>query len=131
MTNQLFGPFAGGDSVSSYKPVPHYISSRKVSLFLENKEYSRFDFSVPDRVVIKVAVGASCDAKEKGVRGRLTDGHSFKDLVCEYTAYSGRMKPLPDWALDGVILGIQGGESVVETVVNRTLSAKVPVAALW
>jgi alpha-glucosidase len=127
MTNQLFGPFAGGDSVSSYKPIPHYISSRKVSLFLENKEYSRFDFSKPDRVVIKVAIGAS----REGVRGRITDGHSYKDLVREYTAFSGRMKPLPDWALDGVILGIQGGEGVVESVVKRTLSAKVPVTALW
>ena len=109
--------------MSSYKPVPHFISSQMMSLFLETQSYSRFDFSKEDCTVVKIA--SSCAS------GRLLAGACFKDLVKGYTAYCGRMKPLPDWALDGVIAGIQGGEEAVQDIVDATLDAGVPLAAVW
>ena len=55
LANSLFSKDAGGDDVSSYKPVPHFITSHLRALFLENKDYSLFDFKSVDIFRIKVA----------------------------------------------------------------------------
>lgn len=123
MTNQLFGTFAGGDDVSSYKPVPYYMSSKSYSLFLEDRCYSKFDFTKPDCVRIKIA--------SPRFSARIISGDHPKELLQEYTQYCGRMAPLPEWASEGVILGIQGGEQKVEEIVERTLSSGVPVSGIW
>jgi alpha-glucosidase len=122
-TNRLFGPYASGDSTSSYKPVPYFISSRMVSLVLENECYSYFDFTRQDAIEIKVA--------SRNVSGRIINGEDPKQLLQEYTSFCGRMKGLPDFALDGVILGIQGGQEIVQEIVTKAKDAGVAITALW
>ncbi|KAJ3109899.1 hypothetical protein HDU96_007080 [Phlyctochytrium bullatum] len=123
VTNTVFGPYAGGDDVSAYKPVPYYLTSKLRCLFLESNDYSLFDITAADRVVIKVASPV--------VVGRLVFGSSPLDIIEEYTTYAGRMQPLPDWALKGIITGIQGGEEKVQGIVDKTKAAGVPLAAVW
>jgi alpha-glucosidase len=121
-TNRLFGEFAGGDDVSMYKAIPYYTTSKNMSLLISNKCYSRFDFN-NDHIIIKVG--------SKQVKGRLIVGNNPKEILLEYSNISGRMKSLPEWALDGVILGIQGGEETVKHIVDQTLKAGVPVSGIW
>jgi sulfoquinovosidase len=100
------------------------MTSNLRSLFLENYEYSLFDFTDPNCIAIKVA--------SSQVIGRLIAGHSTPlDLIEEYTEYSGRMEPLPDWVMKGAVAGIQGGEEVVSEIIRHTLEAGVPLAAVW
>ncbi|KAI8833369.1 glycosyl hydrolases family 31-domain-containing protein [Chytridium lagenaria] len=123
VTNLVFGPYAGGDAVSAYKPVPFFVTSKLRCLFLESNDYSMFDLTDPDRVTIKIAAPLAV--------GRLIYGKSPLNIVEEYTSYAGRMEPLPDWALEGVIAGIQGGEEKVLGIVKKMQEAGVPLAALW
>ncbi|KAJ3102569.1 hypothetical protein HDU97_000438 [Phlyctochytrium planicorne] len=122
VTNMAFGPYAGGDDVSAYKPVPFYITSKLNCLFLESSDYSMFDLTTADRVHIKLAAPS--------LDGRIIYGTSPLNIIEEYTSYSGRMEPLPEWALKGVIAGIQGGEKKVQDIVEKMKKAKIPIAAL-
>jgi alpha-glucosidase len=114
---------AGGAWHTTYAGVPHYISSRLRSLCLETYEYVTFDLRVADRVQIGIfAVQMS---------GRIFFGASPADLIREYTAYAGRMRPLPDWILQGAVVGLQGGSEGVREVYAELKARETPVAALW
>jgi len=92
---------AGGDPYTSYACVPHYITSEARSLFLENYEYSTFDLREDDRV--QAGVFSSV------MRGQILGGVTPAELIEQYTEYSGRMRPLPEWILGGAVVGLQGG----------------------
>jgi alpha-glucosidase (family GH31 glycosyl hydrolase) len=112
-----------GHWYSSYAPVPHYITNTAKSLFLENYEYSIFDFEDPFKAVVEV------DSSK--MTGQILFGTSFLDLIETYTEYSGRMKPLPDWMGKGAIIGMQGGSSSVRAVHEKMKTHNVPIAGYW
>lgn len=114
---------SGGSWHSSYAAVPHYLTSELRSLFLENTEYSAFDLRREDRVRVEVFSGR--------ISGQILHGSSPEELIEEYTAYAGRMRPLPGWLMDGAVVGVQGGTGRVLEVLERLEAAGVPVAALW
>ncbi|ABG05503.1 glycoside hydrolase, family 31 [Rubrobacter xylanophilus DSM 9941] len=114
---------SGGSWHSSYAAVPHYLTSELRSLFLENSEFSAFDLRREDRVRVEVFSGR--------VSGQILHGTSPAGLIEEYTAYAGRMRPLPGWILEGAVVGVQGGTGRVLEVLERLEAAGVPVAALW
>lgn len=113
----------GGDPYATEAPAPQYITTKLRSLFLENKEYSVFDLRYADRVEIKFFGSV--------LAGRIVYGKTPLELIEEYTSYSGRMRPLPDWIHQGVIVGLQGGTEEVQTKVAELDKAGVPLAALW
>lgn len=113
----------GGSAVATEAPAPHYITTRLRSLFLENYEYSEFDLRRPDRIEIKLFAGT--------LTGRILFGRTPLDLIEEYTAYAGRMRPLPDWVNAGAIVGLQGGTQVVRQKIAALDRADVPLAAVW
>jgi alpha-glucosidase len=114
---------SGGDWHTTYAGVPHYLSSKLRSLFLENSEYLTFDMRKADRMQIKVAA--------QSITGQILSGASPLELIKEYTAYTGRMPELPDWIHNGAILGIQGGSEKVAAVYKKARNAGVSVSALW
>jgi alpha-glucosidase (family GH31 glycosyl hydrolase) len=121
-TNRLFGEYAGGDDVSMYKAVPYYTTSKNMALLISNNCYSKFDFN-KDHIKIKIC--------SRNVSGRILVGKNPKEILLEYSSICGRMKKIPDWALDGVILGIQGGEAVVKEIVEKSVKADIPVSGIW
>jgi alpha-glucosidase len=114
---------SAGDWHTTYAPSPQYISSKNRGLYLENYEPSTFDFTKPNEVQIEVLSG--------NVRGGILSGTSPLNLISEYTKFSGRMRPLPAWANQGAIVGIQGGESFVRKTVAKLESQGVPISAIW
>lgn len=61
-------------------------------------------------------------------------GSSPLELITSYTAFVGRMSPLPDWVGRGAILGLQGGTSaVLQTVdqVQKMWGNLSDVTAVW
>ncbi|KAH8555350.1 glycosyl hydrolases family 31-domain-containing protein [Umbelopsis sp. PMI_123] len=120
---EIFGEFAGGDSFTTYAPIPQYITTDNRCVFLENNEYSSFDLRKPDRVVIRV--------NSPVATGRVVDGDSMLELISSYTEYSGRMRALPEWVGKGAIAGMQGGEEKVRAVYGRLKEYDVPVVAFW
>jgi len=114
---------AGGDPYTSYACVPHYITGEARSLFLENYEYSSFDLREDDRV--QVGVFSSL------MRGQILSGDIPAELIEQYTEYSGRMRPLPEWIMSGAVVGLQGGTHKVLDIFENLEALDTPIAALW
>jgi len=114
---------AGGTPFSSYACVPHYITSEARSLFLENYEYSTFDLREKDKVQIGVFSST--------MRGQILSADTPGGVISQYTEYSGRMRPLPEWINDGAVVGLQGGTDKVLEVAERLEALDTPVAAFW
>src|SRR5215217_1167497 len=114
---------AGGTPYNSGACVPHYITSKMRSLFLENYEYSSFDLREEDRVQIEVF--------SSRMRGQILSGKNPAELIEQYTEYSGRMRPLPEWVLSGAVVGLQGGTQKVLDLSERLEALDTPVAAFW
>lgn len=114
---------SGGTWYTTYAAVPHYITSRMHSLFLENHEYSVFDMRQDDRVQIQVWSSA--------MAGHILYGNSPAALIKTYTEYTGRMRPLPDWVLSGAVIGMQGGTDRVHNIYKELENRGTPIAAFW
>jgi alpha-glucosidase len=114
---------AGGNPYITEAPVPQYITSHLRSLFLENKEYSVFDLSAADCVAVELFSGTMV--------GRIVFGNTPLDLIEEYTSYSGRVRALPAWAHEGVMVATEGGSAAVNALLTRLIAAKVPLVGLW
>src|SRR5918995_2005759 len=114
---------AGGDPYTSYASVPHYITSKARSLFLENYEYSTFDLREDERVQIGVFSSL--------MGGQILSGDTPAELIEQYTEYAGRMRPLPEWILGGAVLGLQGGTDRARRISDELESLGTPIAALW
>ncbi len=114
---------AGGNGHTTYAAVPHLLTSRLRSLFLENTEVSTFDLRDDSRITVELFSST--------MRGRILAGSTPLELIEEYTAYAGRMRRLPDWILGGAVIGMQGGTAKVREVLGRLNEKDVPVAAFW
>jgi len=117
------GRFAGGDRYTSYFGLPHYITTYNRSLFIENSEFLHFDLLQDDRIRVEITSLRAI--------GRIIYGDSPLSLIGEYTTYSGRMKPLPDWANKGAIVGMQGGELRVLEILENLERFNTPIGAFW
>lgn len=114
---------AGGNWHTTYAPAPHYLTNRMRSLFLETHAYSVFDLR--KKTLIQISL------YDKEMRGRFLAGDTPPRLISEYTAAIGRQRALPDWLLEGAVIGMQGGTDKVRSVWEKLKRHDVPVAAFW
>jgi alpha-glucosidase (family GH31 glycosyl hydrolase) len=122
----IFGPFAGGTWYTTYTQVPFYITSEMRSFVLDSPEYAIFDMTQPDFISLHLTSPV--------LQARIIYGQSYLDILSSYSAYVGRMKPLPEWISSGAILGLQGGtDAVMRTLddVKSVMGNLSDVAAVW
>jgi alpha-glucosidase len=114
---------AGGDYYTTYFPQPTFVSSRKYFLHVQDSHYMEFDFRAPDHHELEIW----------GLPQYVWVGvePTFPELLATLTQLLGRQPELPDWAYDGVWLGLQGGTEAVEAKLRRALSEGLKVAAIW
>ncbi len=114
---------SGGSWDRTYYPQPSFVTSEWWYCVAETSGYCLFDFShsdyhslefwqIPQRVVIDVT-----DSPREALR-------SQSDLL-------GRPTSLPDWAWDGIWLGVQGGSEAIERKLASAREAGIKVGALW
>lgn len=153
-SHSLISFISAGSWHTTYTRVPHYITSYQRSLALESLEYAVFDLTLEDSVTIEinssVMTGRIITGKNALVHlaeslqlGRATPkglypttilGNSPLELITSYTAFAGRLSPLPDWVGSGAVLGLQGGTAAVLQVIDQveTMWGNVSdVAAVW
>lgn len=120
----FFTKLAGvsGDKFTTYCAIPYTLSTHKRGLLVENRERVSFD--------LKQAAILAISARSNEISGIVWTGNTPKEITKKYTAYSGRMPLLPDWAF-GSILGLQGGIEKVKNIVNETQKTGTPIAAVW
>lgn len=121
---ELYAQFgSGGDWYTSYIATPQYITNTGKSLFLENREVAIFNFEDADVVEIKL-LGTR-------LKGNILSGSTPAELITEFTEYTGRMGPLPDWIHQGAIVGLQGGDEKVLAQLAALETQNTPIAAFW
>jgi len=116
-------PGSAGSEDSTYYAAPHYLTSRLRSIFLENTEYAVFDFRGDD--VIELRLHAS------RMDGRILQGMDPLHLIERFTAYAGRMPPLPSWAGAGAVVALAKDTQSSLQIVDTLLDDGVPIAAVW
>lgn len=114
---------ASGHSLSSYFTVPHFLSSQGYSWFLENTNFSRFDFRNRQKLQIH--------NYSPTLKARFVACDAPLDCISNYTQYSGRMPALPAWTQQGAIVGLQGGSEQVLQHYQALKKADTPIAGLW
>ncbi|WP_419255650.1 alpha-glucosidase [Caulobacter sp. ErkDOM-YI] len=113
---------AGGDYFHTNYPQPTFISSRRYALHVETTAYSAFDFRHADFHEIEVW--------EVPERIEIFAAETFVALVGALSDRFGRQPPLPDWVLNGAIVGLkQGGESFDR--LQAFIASGAALSGLW
>lgn len=113
----------GGDYYTTNYPQPTFISDRKYLFHMETSFYCDFDFSEdqltqvcawgnPNRIIIEAR-------------------NSYLDIMNLVTETFGTQPMLPDWLLNGITLGMQGGTNVVYDKVKTAKEYGIHVNAVW
>lgn len=114
---------AGGDYYTTYYPEPTFISTRKYWIHVDSFAYAAFNFKydhfhelffweTPKSVILSFK-------------------NTYLDLIEDFTDYTGRVPELPEFLLDGIVLGVQGGLNQVLTYLKQAQDANVKVSGLW
>ncbi|CZT25254.1 related to alpha-glucosidases, family 31 of glycosyl hydrolases [Ramularia collo-cygni] len=121
------GSISGGDFFTAYTAVASYISTEASLFYLSEKStgYANFDFTQSESVTVRY--------DSLSVDGAFTRKPNMFDAIEALTEYTGRMPALPKWVDDGAILGIQGGQDKVISIVEQGLdpSINAPIAGVW
>ena len=113
----------GGDYHTTFFPQPTFLSSRLYFAHLENYEYSELDFR--DARFHELALFSTELSLVFGA------AESFRALLEKLTALLGRQPTLPDWAMRGIWLGVQGGTARVTELLERCRALGVEIPAVW
>ena len=113
----------GGDYHTTFFPQPSFLSSRLYFAHLENYEYSELDFREPDYHEITLWTS--------GLRLVLGAAESYPALLEKLSSLLGRQPMLPDWAMSGLWLGVQGGTERAVSLARRCREGGVHLSAVW
>ena len=113
----------GGDYHTTFYPQPTFVSSRMYFAHLENYDYAELDFTA--RTYHEIGVWNT------RVRFVLGAGPDYAAVLEALTGLLGRQAPLPDWAVRGVWLGVQGGTERAVRLTDKCVRAGMDVSAVW
>ncbi|MCI1722270.1 MAG: alpha-glucosidase [Lachnospiraceae bacterium] len=114
---------SGGDYYNTYFPQQTFVSSRHYFCHVDSTAYADFDFTHPDfHELMFWDVPKSIT---------LTYEKTFPELLTSLTALLGRQEELPDWAVEGAILGLQGGTDRVRKLTERSIRNGIRVTGLF
>jgi len=114
---------AGGDYYSTYYPETTFVSSRKYWFHLDTYAYANFNFK--NEAFHEFLVW------DFPKRFLFSHKNHFTDLLTDLTQLTGRPPMLPEFLLDGMILGVQGGIDQVMRYLRVSQSFGVKVSGLW
>lgn len=114
---------SGGDYHTTFFPQATFMSSRMYFAHLENYEYSVLDFTHKEYHEISVW-SANFDLV-------IGTGKSYRELTEKLTGLLGRQPMLPDWAIRGIWLGVQGGTETVLNIAEKCRNGGIEMPAIW
>jgi len=114
---------AGGDYYNTYYPETTFVSTRKYWLHADTYAYSEFNFKNPEFHELFFW--------ETPKEVLISSEDSYLDIVKDITDYVGRSTALPEYLLDGMILGVQGGMNKVLYYLMLAENHDVKVSGLW
>ncbi|WP_407081556.1 MULTISPECIES: alpha-glucosidase [Marinitoga] len=112
---------AGGDYYTTNFPQSAFLSSNMYYCIVDSSVYMKFDFSHVDFHEIEV-----WDIPK---RISFITGENYLEIISKFNKYMGIQPKLPEWILDGLILGVQGGLEEVNKKLEKL--SEVKINALW
>ena len=114
---------SGGDYHTTFFPQPTMISSRMYFAHVENYEYCELDlrensFHEISLWSTELSLVLCCE-------------ESYSSLLEKLTALLGRQPSLPEWAMRGLWLGVQGGTDRAVAMEKRCRDAGLDLSAVW
>lgn len=107
----------------SYYVQPTVVSSGRYFIHVDSSNYMEFDFRKNGYVTIRMREAAEII---------IGQADSFSELSGLLADLLGHQIELPDWCYDGVILGIQQGNDVIDGKLGITADAyHIPVSGVW
>jgi alpha-glucosidase len=113
---------AGGDYYHTNYPQPTFLTSRRIAVHVETTAYASFDFRAADHHELEIW------AAPQAIEFTVADG--FSELVTLLSARFGRPPKLPDWATEGLIVGLKAGAESF-TRLETYIEAGCVVRGLW
>ncbi|WP_405051429.1 alpha-glucosidase [Sphingomonas sp.] len=113
---------AGGDYWTTNYPQPTFLTSRGLAIHLESTAYSVLDFSDSAAHVVELWEGRASLA--------IFTAATLPALVTRLSDHFGRPAPLPDWVLEGAIVGLKDGAASFDRL-DTILAAGAAVGGLW
>ena len=113
----------GGDYHTTFFPQPSFVSSQKYFCHLMNSEYSELDFRNENYHEILVWSNSA-----EIVFG---SGETYEEITEKLTSLLGRQPVLPDWAMEGIWLGLQGGTKRATGILEECRARDMDVKAVW
>ena len=114
---------SGGDYHTTFFPQPTIVSSRMYFAHVENYEYCELDLRESNFHEI------SLWSTELSLV--LCCAESYPSLLERLTALLGRQPFLPEWAMRGLWLGVQGGTERAIAMEKRCREAGLDLSAVW
>lgn len=123
IVDYIAGFNASGSKVSTYFPLPHYVTDKMRSLFLENNNITEFDFRDDELIQLK-SYGSY-------LKGGIIYSDNIKSAINSYTSHEGRPIVPKEWILEKPVFGIQGGTEKVLEIVSKMKEYNIPISAVW
>jgi alpha-glucosidase len=109
--------------IRSYAPMPHFVSSKLYSVRFVTDSYGTADFTGSKAMVFRYL-----SLPEKMI---YAEENSFSGIACAFTAEYPNRQYLPDWCMDGMIIGVQGGIDRAAEKAKKMLDAGAKIAGVW
>ena len=110
------------EKYESYYAQPTFVSSEKYFVHADTDSFAEFDFTNPDRHVLRIHDSGDI---------LIGTADSYEELSGKLSDAIGRQKELPDWLYDGIILGMQGGTETVEKKLAEAEKAGTKICGIW
>ncbi len=114
---------SGGDYHTTFFPQCTFVSSQMYFFHLAGYDYSELDFTCEDCHKINIWNNQAVFY--------LYQADTYEDLLTELTALLGRQPELPEWAMKGIWLGVQGGTERALELLNKCRNGGVEIPAVW
>lgn len=109
--------------IETYAPMTTYVSGNKYALRFDASDYGVADFSRENYSVFRFA---RCPKSLLYVAGA-----DFKEIGRLLNSDLPSNERLPDWAHDGMIIGVQGGIDRAERKADEAISAGAKICGVW
>ena len=114
---------SGGDYHTTFYPQPTFMSSQMYFVHVFNTEYSVLNFENPD--YHEICVWSTSASFVIG------SGADYQELLILLTGLLGRQPSLPDWAIKGLWLGVQGGTERALECLEKCRAGGMDISAVW
>lgn len=114
----------GGTSVTSYAPAAQYITNKKRGFVFDQSSIGIAGFD-------EATTAEMLYWHQDTISGTLLYGKDFLAVSQELSKTVGTMRPLPEWALQGAVVGIVGGQEFVDEKYSMMKQLELPMVGIW